>query len=76
MINRISNNRKTGMTNIVNAALLAVGILLAAGCTSADAGFRAGLIAPPTTVHQSSTQEDDDSYVPPRSPGYDPLLRG
>ena len=70
MIKRISNNRKSGITNIVQAALLALGIVLAAGCTSTSEGFRTGLTARLTTADPSSTVKDTDRYEPPRSPGF------
>jgi hypothetical protein len=70
MIKGISNNRKSAMTNIVHAALLGVGIVLVAGCTSTSEDFQTGLKAGFTTTDQRSTLKDEARYVPPQSPGF------
>jgi hypothetical protein len=73
MIKRVQKNRKSGFTNIAQAAFFGLAILLATGCASTGGGVRTGLIAPVTTAHQGSVQEGDGFYQPPRSPGFNDL---
>ena len=73
MNNRVQTHRKSGITNIVQAAFFGLAVLLATGCASTGGDVRTGLIAPVTTAHQGSVQEDDGFYQPPRSPGFNDL---
>jgi hypothetical protein len=66
MIKRVQKNRKSGFTNIAQAACFGLAVLLATGCASTGGGVRTGLIAPVPTAHRSSVQEDNDFYQPPR----------
>jgi hypothetical protein len=66
MNKRIQNNRKSGFTNLAHAAFFGLAVLLATGCASTGGGVRTGLIAPVTSAHQGSVQEDDGFYQPPR----------
>ena len=53
------------------AVMLAVAVVLAAGCSSTGAGFNARLISPMPN-NQQATNSEDDRYQPSRSPGFDP----
>jgi hypothetical protein len=53
------------------AVMLAVGVVLATGCSSTGAGFNARLISP-VSNNQQATNSEDDRYQPWRSPGFDP----
>ena len=66
MIRRVQKNRKSGFTNIAQAAFFGLAVLLATGCASTGGGVRTGLIAPATTAHQGSVQGDDGFYQPLR----------
>jgi len=66
MIKRVQKNRKSGFTNITQAAFFGLAVLLATGCASTGGGVRSGLIAPVSKVHQGSVQGDDGFYQPPR----------
>jgi hypothetical protein len=66
MIKRVQKNRKSGFTNIAQAAFFGLAVLLATGCASTGGGVRTELIAPVTAAHQGSVQEGDGFYQPPR----------
>jgi len=73
MIKPVQKNRKSGVTNLAQAAFFGLAVLLATGCASTGGGVRSGLIAPVSKVHQGSVQNGDDFYQPPRSPGFNDL---
>jgi hypothetical protein len=66
MIKRVQKNGKSGFTNIAQAAFFGLAVLLATGCASTGGGVRTGLIAPVTTAHHGSVQEDNGFYHPLR----------
>jgi hypothetical protein len=51
MIRRVSKNRKSGFTDIAQAAFFGLAVLLATGCSSRGS-VRTGLIAP--VAHEGS----------------------
>jgi hypothetical protein len=65
---------------IERAALLAVAlgatVVLATGCSSTGTGFDARLISPAPSNQQAANSEDDNWYLPSRSPEFDPDLFG
>jgi hypothetical protein len=57
------------------AAMLAVAVVLATGCSATGSGFKARLISP-VSINEQATNSDDNWYQPSRSPGFDPDLFG
>jgi len=68
MIKRVQKNRKSGFTDIAQAAFFGLAVLLAIGCSSTGGGVRTGLIAP--VAHEGSGEEGNGFYQPPQSPGF------
>jgi hypothetical protein len=68
------------VNRIERAGLLAVALaaiaVLATGCSSTRTGFSERLISPVPNNQQATNSEDDSWYQTPRSPGFDPDLRG
>jgi hypothetical protein len=58
------------------ALLLAATVVLATGCSSTGTNFSARLISPSPINQQPSISEDNGSYQPPRSPGFNDLFGG
>jgi len=55
------------------ALLFGLMVALTTSCTSTGGGVKAGLIAPVVTVSQTSANENDCFYQPPRGPGFNEL---
>jgi hypothetical protein len=68
------------VNRIERAGLLAVALaaiaVFATGCSSTGTGFSERLISPVPNSQQATNSEDDSWYHTPRSPGFDPDLRG
>jgi hypothetical protein len=58
---------------VLLALLLGLIVALTASCTSTGGAVKAGLIAPVVNVGQTSANENDSFYQPPRNPGYNEL---
>ena len=65
MIRRVSKNRKSGFTEIAQAAFFRLAVLLATGCSSTGG-----------VAHQGSGEEGNGFYQPPRSPAFSDLTGG
>ncbi len=76
---RMLNDRCSGFffNDMGRAALLAVifgvVVMLATGCSSTGAGFSTRLVNPVLATQGNSDSQDDGSYQPPRSPGFNDL---
>jgi hypothetical protein len=68
MIRRVSKNRKSGFTEIAQAAFFGLAVLLATGCSSTGGGV--------SVAHQGSGEEGNGFYQPPRSPAFSDLTGG
>jgi hypothetical protein len=60
MIRRVSKNRKSGFTEIAQAAFFGLAVLLATGCSSTGGGV--------SVAHQGSGEEGNGFYQPPENP--------
>lgn len=58
---------------VLLALLFGLMVALTTSCTSTGGGVKAGLIAPVVNVSQTSANENDSFYQPPRSPGFNEL---
>ena len=58
---------------VLLALLFGLMVALTTGCTSTGGGVKAGLIAPVVNVSQTSANENNSFYQPPRSPGFNEL---
>jgi len=58
---------------VLLAMLFGLMVALTTSCTSTGGGVKAGLIAPVVNVSQTSANENDDSYQPPRSRAFNEL---
>jgi hypothetical protein len=58
------------------ALLVAATVVLATGCSSTGTNFSARLISPSPINQRSPISEEDGSYQPPRSPGFNDLFGG
>ena len=58
---------------VLLALLSGLVVALTTSCTSNGGGVKAGLIAPVVNVSQTSANENDSFYQPPRSPGFNEL---
>jgi hypothetical protein len=58
MIRRVSENRKSGFTEIAQAAFFGLAVLLATGCSSTGG----------SVAHQGSGEKGNGLYQPPENP--------